>query len=340
MSRLLDPRLTAPTVSLDFAPNVSRTRMLDERMRRELAASVRYVVEKLEAHLPGAPDLASSFLACLDRGPVPPASFALYSDLVLAVDDDDLDLARQLLEQLAAQRNHGGDLVIRDLRDPEFDGESDRLSRYIDSDPKMPLLLTAPSEAASKKSREAISGAFKLLDKADPELAAEIRELLREIVLCRSRQNAPEYTFDGASCFFLWGAILINAERRGGALEMVQMLAHESAHNLLFGLCPSEPLLLNDPSERYTSPLRHDPRPLEGIYHAAFVTARMHRAARYLLESGLLDPEQEKAVREDVAYTRISFQQGMTVIDVHARLTEPGQTIIENARAYMAACEK
>ena len=325
----------ASGISLEFSPSAARARQLDERMRAELASSLLYLVERLEAHLPEARQIGSSIFTRLEQGPVPPVTSALYSDLVLAIDADDLDAAGELLRQLGALPNQQSDLLVRDLRDPASDDESDRLCRYIDSDPKMPLALTAPSEASSQSSREAIDGAFKILAKADPELGAEIRTLLREIVLCRSRQNAPEYIFDGASCFLLWGAVLINAERNGGALEMVQMLAHESAHNLLFGLCPGEPLLLNDPSERYSSPLRHDSRPLEGIYHATFVTARMHRSARQLLASGLLSAEQERLVAQQAGYARESFRQGMAVLDAHARLTEPGRAIIENARAYM-----
>jgi HEXXH motif-containing protein len=326
-------------ISLEFSPSAARARRLDGRMRSELGASLRYLVERLEPFLPAAPGMAAPFLERLELGPVPPIAFALYSDLVLAIDADDLDLAEKLLRQLAALPNHPGDRVIRELKDPETDDESARLTRYIDSDPKMPLALTAPSAASAQQSREAIDGAFRLLAKADPDLGEEIRALLREIVLCRSRQNAPEYVFDGASCFLLWGAILINAERSGGALEMVQMLAHESAHNLLFGLCPSEPLLLNDPAERYSSPLRHDPRPLEGIYHATFVTARMHRSARQLRASGILDAAQEKTVAAQADYTRDSFRQGMALLDAHAKFTEPGRAIIECARAHMADCE-
>ncbi len=46
---------------------------------------------------------------------------------------------------------------------------------------------------------------------------------------------------------------------------MAQMLAHGNAHNLLFSFCTDELVTLNDDSEPYTSPLRGDLRPLEGI---------------------------------------------------------------------------
>ncbi len=127
------------------------------------------------------------------------------------------------------------------------------------------------------------------MESGDPALAAEIRTLLREIVLAAGSEDPKAMTFDGASAFMLWGAIIINANRRDGAVGMVQMLAHESAHNLLFGFSADGPLVENSAEELYSSPLRVDPRPMDGIYHATFVTARMHRAIKQLLDSGVLD---------------------------------------------------
>jgi HEXXH motif-containing protein len=334
MATIIDP--SPPKISLDFQPSAARARQLDRRMRQELAASLRYLLGELGPHLAGAARTGEDILDRLAEGPVSPLVYAVYSDLIFAIDADDLEEADRLLTQLSRQVEEKREgLTIRDLADPDLDEDSDRYVRYIDSDPDQPLDLTAPPSDASDKSRQSIAGAFRLLEKCDPDLAAEMGVLLREIILCRGRQTAPDYTFDGASCFLLWGAILINAERSGGELEMVQMLAHESAHNLLFGLCPSQPLLLNDPAERHASPLRHDPRPLEGIYHATFVTARMHCAALRLRESGLLSTAQEKIVTDDLVYTRQSFEQGLAVLEAHARLTDPGQAILDGARAYM-----
>jgi HEXXH motif-containing protein len=142
------------------------------------------------------------------------------------------------------------------------------------------IFLTEPvlalnQSALSASCREQIKDAFALMDQGDPGLAAEIRALVLEIILAAATENPKTMTFDGASAFMLWGAIMINANRRDGAVGMVQMLAHESAHDLLFGLCATEPLVENAPDELFLSPLRIDPRPMEGIYHATFVTARM-----------------------------------------------------------------
>jgi HEXXH motif-containing protein len=176
------------------------------------------------------------------------------------------------------------------------------------------------------------------MDAGDPELAAEIRALLREIVLAAGSEDPKAFTFDGASSFMLWGAILLNANRRTDPLEMVQMIAHESAHNLLFGLSADGPLVENLPDELFPSPLRPDLRPMDGIYHATFVTARMHRAVKQLLENGALpDSLKEKAHKELDGNVRL-FTKGIETVERHGKLTPLGRDVICGATDYMKKC--
>ncbi|MBL6431916.1 MAG: hypothetical protein HPM95_15385 [Alphaproteobacteria bacterium] len=68
---------------------------------------------------------------------------------------------------------------------------------------------------------------------------------------------------------------------------------HEAAHGTLFAMSPVEFYVFNPENERYSSPLRLDPRPLDGIYHATFVLARMHIAMRELV--ALAEPGRGRA---------------------------------------------
>lgn len=321
----------------DFEPNAERVRYLDARMRAQLHESVRYIVDQLGAHIPIVPEPVAAFLTELGRRAFPPLTYAIYSDLVLAIDRDDLPEARRLLDLLLAQRPHAGGLQVRALGDRANDENADRYVRYVDTDRELPVSLTPPRPESVHYSRVGINEAFALLDAEDPEISAEIRELLREIILCGDSGAPGKFTFDGASNFMLWGAILINAHNRKDKVGMVQMLAHESAHNLLFGLCPDQPLVNNDPEERYPSPLREDPRPLEGIYHATFVCARMHRAIHRLARSGGISSAQRTQVKKAMELNARAFAAGMKTLDQHADFTEPGRAIIESARAYMVS---
>lgn len=127
------------------------------------------------------------------------------------------------------------------------------------------------------------TAALALIEAADAALASEIRELVIEVVGA-SRSAHAGRGFGGASSFMLWGSVLLNTEYYDAKLDMMAALLHETAHQLLFGLSLDQPVVENDVEERYASPLRPDPRPMDGIFHATFVCARMHYGYARLME--------------------------------------------------------
>jgi len=76
---------------------------------------------------------------------------------------------------------------------------------------------------------------------------------------------------------------------------------------------------------------------MDGIYHATFVTARMHRVVRQLLESGGLSAALQEKARKELADNRRLFDQGIKVVREHGKLTPPGEAIIRGAENYMAS---
>ena len=116
-----------------------------------------------------------------------------------------------------------------------------------------------------------------------------------------------------------------------------QALAHESGHNLLFGFSASGPLVENADDELFASPLRKDPRPMDGVFHATYVVARMHQTLSRLLASGVLTEEQIDFAKADLAQHKKNFEAGDAVVREGARLTAIGREAIEAARAYMAS---
>ena len=57
----------------------------------------------------------------------------------------------------------------------------------------------------------------RVLERVAPELAAEIRSLLTEIVFVSGVPNGS--LLDGATSFFCWGALFLNAERHRALVE-------------------------------------------------------------------------------------------------------------------------
>ncbi|MEH6725879.1 MAG: HEXXH motif-containing putative peptide modification protein, partial [Hyphomicrobiales bacterium] len=96
----------------------------------------------------------------------------------------------------------------------------------------------------------------------------------------------------------------------------------------------------NSPTELYSSPLRADPRPMEGIHHATFVLARMALVAKYLLESGLLSQVENELARKTITNARARFADGLQTLDEHAAYTPSGAQAIAEARAFMNSLQQ
>jgi HEXXH motif-containing protein len=323
---------------LDLTPNPRRAAALDARMRERLADSLRYIRSQSGEHLKFPEPAFARLLKRLGEGPVGSSVFAVYYDLVLAIGQDDLAEAQRCIDELvslAGEAPYGPAIVA--LKDYRTDRVADRFRRFVDTDPENHFVILPPAPEKVEACRQRIQTAFALLDRASPALSNEIRTLLREIVLAVGPDQPDAMLFDGASSFMLWGALVLNADSYQNDLDMVQVLAHESGHNLLFGLCADGPMIENDDSERYASPVRRDPRPMDGIVHAAFVIARMHQAVQALLDAKAVPTDQEAEARNALANLQRSFAHAMNTVDQHALLTPLGRSVMEGARGYMAA---
>src|SRR5690606_33877017 len=105
-------------------------------------------------------------------------------------------------------------------------------------------------------------------------------------------------------------------------------------HTLLFGLSVDEKLVENPDSERFSSPFRLDPRPMDGIYHATFVAARMHYATEAFVRHPL-GQAQSAAVKAALEQGQRSFRDGLGTVEAHGRLSATGRGILAEARRYM-----
>ncbi len=319
-----------------FDPSLARAEAVSRRMRGRLAESLRYIMDRAEGHVTVPTAAMNGFLARLARGPVSPLVFGTYCDLVLALDADALDEAEALLKEIASAGNAPPELRIIELGDTATDRTANRYLRLVDTDVDLPFSIFPPSRADAAVVRALIAQAFALMDAGNPGLAAEVRTIIREIVLAAGSDDPSTAQFDGVSSFLLWGATVLEVRSYKSAIQMVQTLAHESGHNLLFGLCADGPLHQNDEHQRYVSPLRVDPRPMDGIIHATYVTARMHQSVQRLLDRGTLDGAQAEEARAANAINARNFAMGLGTLEEHAKLTPLGEAVIANARAYMA----
>ncbi len=328
----MSPRRTGRDAG--FQPSAERGRALDSVMRVRLAQSLSYIFQQIGPDLgidAGDSDLIATRIRERRQSP---QLFGAYYDLVLAVERDEIADARRLAAEVRQRSDTppAPERWVRSLQDRPT-AEQDRYQRLL-----LPGDIAADEPASEdfKLALERIGEAMDLLDQGFPEMAAEIRALLWEVVVAVGPTDPDSLTFDGSSSYMLWGAIMLNARGQANVLDTAQALAHESGHNLLFGLCANGPLVENDDEENFAHPLRQDPRPMDGVVHAAFVTARMHQTVERLLESGVLDDEQAAAARRELELHRTNFEAADDVIRSAAILTEVGERAIGAARAQLA----
>ena len=308
-------------------------------MRSRLAESLEHVIEQSRDVLEIDTTSLGRLIAQLKEGRrLPPSVFALYYDTVDALIEERLADAERLLTELGAQAPLRERLTVNAL-DPAILGAAtvERYCRMVDTDPLSRFVFVTPSLDAVRSFRETLDQAMSLMERALPELAQEFHALVCEVVLAAGQSADGNSSFDGASSFLLWGALFVNPIGEHTPVSLIETLAHESAHSLLFGLSIDEPLVLNPDSERFKSPLRVDPRPMDGIYHATFVVARMHFAMSQLLASGLLDSAGIEQANSALERSRRAFSDGYKTVEEHGRLTKRGDGIIAGARGYFEA---
>jgi hypothetical protein len=178
----------------------------------------------------------------------------------------------------------------------------------------------------------------RLLDDLDdilPAWADEFRAFVSWILLAQTSGGK----FGGASAFAAWGAILINPQTQTDDLTLLLTLIHESAHLKLFSAWLDDEVVLNDPDDTYASPLRAEPRPMNGIYHAAFVLARMAcflDDLRQCGQEGLLLGASAARLPATLSGTVSAFEAGLEEIRRHGRLTARGTAIIDEAADAVA----
>lgn len=315
---------------------------MDATMVRELVKSLQYLHSAIQdqkpTHIPEAQAqrLSATITRLKSCKKIHPAVFGSYYEFVMAASEgtpvgEFIDIM-YMGSQWPCEFNIRN-LEPQSLRDPRV---RDIYLACLDTDPTMTLPFLAPDPAAAKRTRHAIREALDLMETAIPHLAQEFYGLVHEIVLASSATGKGEMRFDGASSYMLWGALFLNVDEGKSALEMLETLIHESSHSLLFGMCTEEALVNNDDEATFHSPLRPDPRPMDGIYHATYVSARMHYAIAEAILSPVLDTAQREEADRLLRSSYRAFRDGYQIVAEHGDLTLTGEHLIQEALTYMS----
>jgi hypothetical protein len=320
-----------------FAPDPARARQLDRFMHVKLGESLRHLSEQCARVIPHNASRLASLAQSLDRGErQSPAVFAHYYHLLNAVLSEDNPEGDQAFEALARLERPDPVLRIAPLTEQQLGSSYPLYRSLMNADASLQLGFCDPTAAVYEPFKERLQEAIHTLRAAVPELGGEIEAIIHEVIVVAG-DKSKKFQFDGGSHFQLWGALFLNGDFHKDQIAMIEVLAHESAHSLLFGFCTEEFLVENPDEELFSSPLRPDPRPMDGIYHATFVSARMHWALDRLLNSNVLDASGRNRAIEANRANVANFRSGYSVVAQHGRLTELGKRLMSGASDYMAS---
>lgn len=317
-----------------FAPSAARGAALDATVRAHLADSLHAIAEAAEDALCDRAAIAA-LAEAVAAHPVRSAAMVRYTEAVTAVTAEDAEESLRCLAALAdpALRARSVPRLVT-LRDADLGpGGAAAYRRVMDDDPENPLKVLPLDDADLPAATAQVAEAMALLDDA---FRAEIEALVPEILAVRPLPG-EKLQFDGATSFYLWGCIALNLGTRRSPLALATALAHESGHAVLFGMTLGGPVVSNPDEERHASPLREDPRPMEGIAHATWVLARMHLAVAGMLDSGKLDAAQRAMAAQSLQSIARDYAAGLSVMAAGARFTEAGAAAFAPAEAYMAS---
>src|SRR6185312_8097604 len=309
-------------------------------MQARLAESLAHIFEQCAPHIDFDEPAAGALVHWMASGErIEPALFGAYFVLVATIEQGETHEVEQELRSLLyrAGRPLSPPLRIRPLNRREFaEEEEQELRRSFVSESLLDEQIDHLAGEEEAKSRAQFERALAILAEHAPATYAELETQISEIIPARGRP-ADGVEFDGCSSLERWGSILINARMKKTDLELAETIAHEAGHNALFALAPVNGHVENDDDERYSSPLRVDPRPMNGIYHATFVLARMCFAMREVATSPKAPAALAAEARKLSERSATLFAHGHKVVREHGRLTPEGRKIMRDAADYMAA---
>ena len=327
------------SVELFFRPDPRRAQQAVADMNRRLADSFRHIAEQARTHIPIDEARLQPLLLDLDGiDRVRPEVFGIYNDMLAAVAADNANHLETLFKVLCDRPVRAGRLTIRALCDNERrSGEVERIRRYAGTEAAS-ITLFEPTAQDVDFSRKRLIRALEILRISAPDCYQEFEAIVSEIILIASDPVLEIPDFQGVSIFELWGGIVINPSwRHETDFDVAEDLVHEATHELLFALSLDEPLVTNPSSDRFASPLRTDPRPMDGIFHATFVVARVHYALSCMSAGDVMTDAEKERSRAILGDYRRRFRDSVALIREHGQLTDTGRQVLQGAEDYMAS---
>ena len=310
---------------------------LDQMMREQLSQSLEYIFDTVKNRL--AIDLKQSdqALKIIRTNKVSPKVFARYYDLVFAINAENLILAQQLIDELLNILNKPAHFEIIPYTNEALGDDFERFPRLVFTSYSTTTPVGSPDQSSYRDHKEKLKQAIEIIREVDADIYREIETLLLQVIISvHNEQFTSAKPYAGASSFMTWGAIFINVRLYSSINQMVEFFVHELTHCVLLGHSCVEPLILNPVSENFESPLRTDPRPMDGIYHATLVSARIALFMKKWEAYGAKDDAHANWLKQMHTSYLQKFFDGAAVIKENGQLSAKGSLLLEEAESSLS----
>jgi hypothetical protein len=169
---------------------------------------------------------------------------------------------------------------------------------------------------------EKLAAGYQYIEQYDNETFLETNCSLKGISILKGRR------FVGSSDIWYHGIAVLNPDDTWTEVTFADHIIHESAHTLLHAYNELEPILYNPFEVNDSSPIRPDPRPIYGTFHATYVFMRL---AQFFVQVVKKDESEEVLFRLNRHVK--GFYDGMKVIAEYANFTESGYALFEKMYA-------
>jgi HEXXH motif-containing protein len=176
-----------------------------------------------------------------------------------------------------------------------------------------------------------------LLSSVWPEMTAEVETAVRQVALLDG------FGIDGFTDFTCHGAVFVNAARLQeddsglpAPVRVVEALVHEGTHTRCNAAAVSDPFVSGGDGDSLLvhTPLRNDPRPLNGLFQQLVVIVRCSMLYRRLLT--VAEPGGGGAVRSRYETLVAQGHEAVGTMRRHIdNLTEHGASVVEEAEQLL-----
>ncbi|MGE0231555.1 MAG: HEXXH motif-containing putative peptide modification protein [Flavobacteriaceae bacterium] len=318
-----------------LAPD-ENAKALDAAIRERLADSLQYVFERAGKPLGLDGERCDAAVKNVRLHRQMPQVFSSYYQLVFAIKQNRLEEAATLARELLAATGEEPEFKIEPYDRETLGEDFERFPRLLFAEDGENLRMGPIGPQLFAETKERLATALALLAEVDAKSHQEIHDLWVRLYVARGSDKPNALSFGGVTSFMVWGGGFMNADAFKPVWTAAQFLVHEITHALLFAISTSDPLVRNPLDKSYKSPLRPEPRPMDGIFHATVVCARMIDFNRMCIDQNRLDARSRDEMARQIPDLARRFHDGVDVVRREGMLSDRASLLIEQSCATVS----